>query len=248
MFFGSLSHPLRERPARSRVQVFFRVDAQVLAERLPPGLRPRTWRGVTLGELRFTRLHASSALLRPLSSKADHYSCRFAVEKETPAGPLATTWVSAYESSSWLETFYGQAVGRSGKFGSERSRFWVRDDEDSVHLAIAGDHGIELRLRAEPAPRSTSMLFASPFSVCAFLESGSERECFDAIELPKAELGHSRKLVPEPLNLSELEAQALDDFPPEALAIESAWRWTSRQRMSVQSRTLRQREAPVPVT
>ncbi len=241
MFFGANPHARRGRHVRSRVQVFFKIDASALAAKLPDGVCPRSWRGSVLGELRFTRLSAGGTLLGPLTGKADHYSCRLAVEIETDAGPRSGSWVHMRKTSSWFEAVYGGALRRHGY---ERSRFLVTEDSERFSLLIADSTGSEIELHTESCHHSSSVLFPSARAVLGFLGSADHPDPL------LGELDHDlpEHLTPEPVYLQRLDARVFEDFPAGAISVDSAWRWVAAQRLDLTETAFERREAAVPAT
>lgn len=245
MFAGALSSlPLRRRPVRSRVQVFFRADPEAVAARLPDGVHPRTWRGVTLGEIRFTRLDPRSALWGPLGARADHLSYRLAVDLPTDARLVPGSWVLERRTSSWFEAACGSSF-KSALYA--RSRFALQEDGSELRLLIGRAGRPELALRAECVARSTSVLFPSARAVQSFLSSGERVEPFDPFA-PEVDDPNPPGLVPEPLCVQELDCALLRALPAGAAQVDSAWRWVSRPRTPLVERAFERSESAVPAT
>jgi len=244
MFFGTLTPPFRGRPVHSRVQVFFKIEAGALAEKLPEKTRPRAWRGENLGELRFSRLDAGRALLRPLSGRTDHFSCRFAVDMETPDGLQPGTWVFTRKTSSWFEAVYDNVLLGSGY---KRSRFLVTDEANRFDLLIADDGGAEVKLSAEAVERSCSILFPSARAVQEFLGSTHRLQPFDS-RAPEGGDDPPVHLALEPLLLHELEARAFEAFPAGSITVDSAWRWVAQRRVFASETAFESRDSTVPAT
>ena len=212
---------------RRRVLVNFRVDPGVAQRQLPPPFRPKLLRGEAVAGICLIRLEQlrPGLLPLPIGAASENAAHRVAVEWEDADGRAREgVYIPRRDSGSRLNRLVGGRLF-PGEHGA--ARFDVRDDEDSLRLAVRsadGEVAVDLVARPAAALPATSR-FASLAEASAFFAAGSlgysaRRDGgLEGLRLA------TRKWRIEPLAVEHVRSSYFADerrFPPGSVAFDCA--------------------------
>ena len=212
-----------------RILVNYRVDADALAEGLPPPFRPALVDGYGIAGICLIRLAAvrPAGVPAALGITSENAAHRIAVEWDTDDGPVAGVYIPRRDTSSRLTALLG---GRAFPGRHHRARFQVEEGDGIYRVAFAAD-GVEVAVVAHSAddvmPGSVfaSVEEASAFFRCAPLGYAATPAAgvFDGVKLTTHEW-HMTPLHIDEVRSTEFDEAAQPDSAFLMTGIDTTWR------------------------
>lgn len=195
---------------RRRILVNFRIDADVMARRLPAPFRPKLQRGYAIGGVCLIRLeHIRPPLVpMPLGLSSENAAHRVAVVCDDSHEAV---FIPRRDSDSWLNHLMG---GRLFPGEHHRARFQVADDGHRIHIKmLSADREAFVEVAGRTAQRlPADSVFRSVDEASRFFERGSlgysatrDAGRFDGLEL------ETHGWCVEPLDVSVVSSSYFDD-------------------------------------
>jgi hypothetical protein len=159
---------------RRRILLNFRVDPEVARRRLPPGFEPKVVEGYAVAGVCLIRLEHERLAVAPRamgldSENAAHRFAAFRVDDR--GGREECVYIARRHSSSLVNRTCG---GRIFPGESHPARFVVREEDESIDLAMSAPDGFSLRLQAHRASAlPPSSIFRTLGGASSFFRGGS---------------------------------------------------------------------------
>jgi len=214
-----------------RILVNYRIEASALDSVVPPPFRPALLDGYGVAGICLIRLGGirPAGLPAALGVTSENAAHRFAVEWDTPDGPVTGVFIPRRDTSSRLTVVLG---GRAFPGWHRRARFDVAEGDGRYRVAITSRDGqVEVVVAARRADRvMPGSVFgtvdeASTFFRCAPIGYAATPRpgVFDGVGLT------AEDWAIEPLHLDEARSSFFDDparFPRGTAVVDSAFLMT----------------------
>lgn len=193
-----------------RVLLNYRIDPDVLQRALPPGFRPKLFRGMGVGGVCMIRFRALRPRLVPgwLGLGSENAAHRVAVEWDEDGGIKEGVFIPRRDTNSRLNKLLGGRVF-PGIFS--RSRFEVREADGSVMVRIVrADGGEEVAFAGRTADElPATSLFPTVDAAAGFFSLGAT--------------GYSATRTADHYHGMELKCLTWSVEPPEVLSARSCF-------------------------
>ena len=225
-----------------RLLVNYRIDPEVAASQLPPGLRPQLVSGWAAGGVCFIRLAHTRLPHFPsgVGLRTENAAHRFAVEWGDPNSGRQGVYVPRRDTNSRFASWSG---GRVFPGVYHQARFEVEERPGHFDISVASRDGyVRLRVSATPVSEMGGNLFASIAGAVEFFRNGSlgyspskDREYLDTVQLK------SDRWTSTPIQIDYMASSYFDDlevFPSGTCILDSALlmkdlpaTWTTQARL-----------------